>query len=126
MLLSTALVLCALGLARFAATLAGAPAGPFAINVHGFAATLMAAAVASILASWRGRAWLSRQLASLALVGSCLLLVLQAGLDLLPSLAPALSGVAPLLPTRQAILSIVVTALIGLPLPRRRANEREQ
>ncbi|BCS35145.1 hypothetical protein TBR22_A43710 [Luteitalea sp. TBR-22] len=122
MLLTTALVLCALGLARFLATLAGLPPGPLAIRVHGFAASLMAAAVASILAGWRGRAWLASRLASVALAGAGLLLALQAALDLVPASSSVLAGLALLLPTRQATLCIMVTALIGLPLPRRLAR----
>ena len=115
-LLGTALALCALGLLALLARAAGIPPGPLRLRLHPLTIALMASAIAAILAAWQGRERASRRLALLALAGAGGAFLVQIGLDFVPALAPLLGPLEPLLPARQAMLSIMVTALIGLPL----------
>ena len=82
----------------------------------------MTPAVASILVGWQGRAWLATRLAWVALAGTAIVCVLQIAFDVLPSLGPHLDAIRLVMPARQAMLSIAVTALMGLPLPLRFAR----
>ena len=107
--------MCALGLLTIIARLAGVPPGPFNVRVHPLAVSLMTPAVASILVGWQGRAWLATRLATVALVGTAIVCVLQVAFDVLPSLGPHLDAFGLVMPARQAMLSIAVTALMGLP-----------
>ncbi len=117
-LLATALTLCVLGLVVILLRRAGAPAGPLGLQLHPVTVVAMTLAVAGILASWRGRPWLARQLSTLVLVVAGAMLLGHVAHDLLPGLSRALDGVQFHLPTRQATLSLLVTASIGLPLTR--------
>ena len=114
--------LCALGLLTILARLAGVPPGPFNVRVHPLAVSLMTPAVASILVGWQGRAWLATRLATVALAGTAIVCVLQVAFDVLPSLGPHLDAIRLVMPARQAMLSIAVTALMGLPRPLRVAR----
>ena len=121
-MLAAALGLCALGLLKILARLAGLPPGPFNIHVHPLAVGLMTPAVASIFAGWQGRPWLATRLATISLVGTATVCVLQVVFDVLPSLGPGLDAIREVMPARQAMLSIAVTALMGIPRPLRFAG----
>jgi PAS domain S-box-containing protein len=120
-LLVVALLTCLVGLAAALARAAGLFAGPLGLPLHAVTIALMTPAVAAILAAAHGRRWLATRLATIALAGTGAMVLLQSALDLLPSLGPHAAALQPLVPARQAMLSIAVTALIGLPLPARLA-----
>ncbi len=119
LLLGAALVLCAIGLLTLAARAFGAPVGPLRLSIHLLTVVLMTPAIASILATWHGREAVARRLSLLALLGAGATILTQGALDAVPQLAPLIPAFEPLLPARQAILCIVVTALIGCATVRR-------
>ncbi len=94
------------------------PAGPLGLQLHPLTVLAMTAAVAGILAAWQGRPRLARRLSTLVVVASGVMLLGHLAHDLVPALARSLETVQPHLPTRQATLSLLVTALMGLPLTR--------
>ncbi|MGI8672560.1 MAG: hypothetical protein ACR2LU_08115, partial [Luteitalea sp.] len=116
-LLGSALALCALGLGAVVARAAGVPAGPLGLRLSPLAVCMMTPAIASILAGWYGRTRLARRLSLLALGAATGTLLVQFAIDLLPRLvAPLVSSES--LPARQATLSVLATAALGLPLTR--------
>jgi PAS domain S-box-containing protein len=117
-LLAFTLTLCGLGLLIIVARRFGAPAGPLGLQLHPITVVAMTAAVAAILAAWQERPGLALQLSTVVIAAASAMLLVHAACDLVPGLALSLASAQPHLPTRQATLSLLVTALMGLPLTR--------
>src|SRR5688500_5545421 len=113
-LVFTALALCALGLVAWLTRLAGVPAGPLDLQLHLSTILLMGPAIASLSAAWRDQPRLSRQLALGVLAAAGAFLSAQIADALVPHPGGVLQTLAAMAPARQAMLSILATAALGL------------
>ena len=113
-MLSTALVLCALGLLAWLTRLAGVPAGPLNLKLHLSTLLLTGPAIGSLLAAACGRPRLSRQLAVGVLVGAGAFLAAQFADAQLLHPGGMLATLAAGAPARQAMLSVLAIGAIGL------------